>query len=162
MNVKKYVSAAIAALICFCFCFAAFADARELTSDVSDPAETCSVSIANKNCFFVFAGTRDTVPNKLEKGRTFSFNVVFDPGTSYKETYVTANGVVIPLEDGKYTYTINEDTVFDVLSADPDARAPFPIGTVLLILCCVSLVGVVAWTVISNKKEQKKAGNAKK
>lgn len=159
MNSKKIAILLFAALLCASLCFAASAEMPEISSESA--AETCSLSISTDNCFFVYAGTRDTVPNKLAKGTSFSFNLVFDPGKSSSQVTVYANGTEIPLEDGKYTYTINEDTVFEVItdgSRPSGGGKKLSLGEIMLIICGVATVGVVVWVVVSNKIEQKKTG----
>ncbi len=146
--------------------FAALAETPSTLPGQETSGEMCRISISNKECFFVYAGTRDTVPNQLAAGTEFSFNIVFDPGKSSKTVTVYANGTEIPLVDGKYTYTINEDTVFDVVTdgSRPSASSGkgLSVGEILLIAGGVALVGVVAWIVLANKREEKKAGNNKK
>ncbi len=159
MCLKKFFCLLLSALVCAGLCFAAAAEAPEISAESA--AETCSLSISTDNCFFVYAGTRDTVPNKLAKGTSFSFNLVFDPGKSSSQVTVYANGTEIPLEDGKYTYTINEDTVFEVItdgSRPSGGGKKLSLGEIMLIICGVVIVGVVVWVIVSNKIEQKKTG----
>jgi len=160
MKTKKLLSAAlIACLLAAAFaayCLPAFA---EDAGSAEESAEYCTIDIAGAECFFVYYGKVDPVPSKIEKGARIDFNVMFKGGSSKPYVTLKANGETLELTEGKYySYVVEKDTVFTVVSSDePPAEGP-GLGVILLIACGVSLVAVVAAIIILNKKEEKKAG----